>query len=120
MRNNSKLKVLTLIVMIVLIVCFARSTFAASQITPIQTSTGNSPTNNSLNNIPTTSAPLNNAANNVIEAPRNNVTTNLPNTTTNTAIPQTGAKSTTVLVSLIVFALISTVYTYLKIKKYNI
>lgn len=127
MRNNSKLKVLTLVLMIVLILCFARNTFAAAQITTINqnsanpsisTSTGNAPSNNNLNNIPTNNQAKNNVVqptNNGLEAPRN-----LPNTVTNTSIPETGAKSSTMLIGLIIFALVSTVYTYLKIKKYNI
>lgn len=125
MRNNSKLKVLTLIVMIVLIICSARTTFAASQIQSIQTTNGSTATNNNMNGITTPGAPTNNVAqptNNAITAPTNNIATpnRVPNTVTNTAIPQTGAESTTMLFVLIGFATISTIYTYLKIKKYNI
>lgn len=124
MRNNSKLKVLTLIVMIVLIICSARVTFAATQIQQIQTTNGSS-ANNNINGISTPGAGTNNniarPTNNVVTPPANNVVpNNVPNTTTNTTIPQTGAESTTMLFVLIGFATISTIYTYLKIKKYNI
>lgn len=124
MRNNSKLKVLTLIVMIVLIICSARVTFAATQIQQIQTTNGSSANNNNVNGISTPGAGTNNITrptNNTFTPPANNATpNNVPNTTTNTTIPQTGAESTTMLFVLIGFAIISTIYTYLKIKKYNI
>lgn len=125
MRNNSKLKVLTLIVMIVLIICSARVTFAATQITPIGTSNGSSANNTNMNGISTPGAGTNNISrptNNTFTTPDNNTVTpnNVPNTVTNSSIPQAGAESTTMLFVLIGFATISTIYTYLKIKKYNI
>lgn len=124
MRNNSKLKVLTLIVMIVLIICSARVTFAATQIQQISTTNGSSANNNNVNGISTPGAGTNNITrptNNVVTPPANNVVpNNVPNTTVNTTIPETGAESTTMLFVLIGFATISTIYTYLKIKKYNI
>ncbi len=123
MRNNSKLKVLTLIVMVVLIICSARTTFAAAQITPIGTSNGSSANNTNMNGISTPGANNNNVTqpgNNALNVPNVTVPNNVPNTVVNTTIPETGAESTTMLFVLIGFASISTIYTYLKIKKYNI
>lgn len=109
--------------MVVLIICSARTTFAAAQITPIGTSNGSSANNTNMNGISTPGANNNNVTqpgNNALNVPNVTVPNNVPNTVVNTTIPETGAESTTMLFVLIGFASISTIYTYLKIKKYNI
>lgn len=114
MKSINKLKVLTLVLMIISIVFFAKTSFAATSITSISTSSGNA-SNNVVNNIP----------NNVVEnTPQNNaIVNNTPANNYNNVvsnIPETGAKSSTVLMFLIGLTSISAAYTYIKVKKYNI
>lgn len=132
---KKKLKVLTLILMIALIICSAKMAFAATPITSISTSSGNSATNNTANNNMSSYGATNNAGSsgtsvNMNNPTYNNVASNTNTATnlysnntsavTNTTMPETGAKPKTVLIGLIVLALISSVYTYAKVKKYNI
>lgn len=114
MKSINKLKVLTLVLMIISVIFFAKTSFAATSITSISTSSGNA-SNNVVNNIP----------NNVVEnTPQNNtVVNNTPANNYNNVvsnIPETGAKSSVVLMFLIGLTSISAVYTYIKVKKYNI
>lgn len=118
MRRVNKLKVLTVILMAILVVCSAKMTLAATSITSISSSTGNAADNNTVNNIATNNVVENNTANNTV----NNVVANTSynNVTTNTSLPDTGAKSTIGLIALIGLTSVSAVYTYRKVKKYNI
>lgn len=116
MKKINKLKLLTLGLMVVLVMCYAKTSFAAAtQITSISSSSGNS-ANNIVNNLPT------NVINGAENKPENNVV-NLPQNNYNNVvekIPDTGAQSYTVLIILIGLTSISAVYTYIKVKKYNI
>ena len=105
MRRVNKLKVLTVILMAILVACSAKMSLAATAITSISGSTGNAADNNTVNNI---------ATNNVVANTSNNTVV------TNTSLPDTGAKSTIGLIVLIGLTSVSAVYTYRKIKKYNI
>ena len=110
MKKEKVLKILTVVLMIALVIGVAKSSFAATQtITAIENSTGNG-TNNTVNNI-SSNEPANNT-------PVNNLPVN--NAPTNTAIPDTGASSNLGLIVLITFASVSAVYTYMKVRKYNI
>lgn len=122
MKKVSKLKILTVVLMGIMILCSAKMTFAAQSISTISTSSGNSSNNNiseignSSNNTNGTDNNLtntNNVANNTLQ-PTNN------NTVQNTTLPDTGAKSSVAIVFLIVLASISAIYTYKKVKEYNI
>lgn len=126
---KNKLKVLTLILMIALIICSAGMAFAATPITSISTSSGNSATNNAANNISNTGTNNNASGNtssntpNYNNVPSNNSAKNIYTnnaSTTNTAIPETGAKPRTLLIVLIILTLVSSIYTYAKVKRYNI
>mgnify|MGYP001066843513 CR=1 FL=1 len=108
MKKISKLKVVTVILMIMLIVCSAKINFAA-QITNIGNSTGNTSNNTPVNNVPT-----NNAVNNTP------VVNNIPAPVNNTPLPATGSESSTGIIVLIALTSISAIYTYTKIRKYNI
>lgn len=120
MKNINKLKLITIGLMILLVICYAKTSFAAAtQITSISTSSGNS-ANNVVNNLP-------NGVNTVVNEPTNNVvnvatTNNSYNNYNNVVnnIPDTGAESYTAIMILIVLTSISTVYTYIKVKKYNL
>ncbi len=113
MKNTNKLKILTVILMGILILCSARMTFAAQAINNISTipSTDQniSGNNATLNNI------SNNTSNNSLIT--NNVTNNASR---NETLPKTGAELSVGLVGLISFVSISAIYTYIKVKKYNI
>ena len=108
MKRESILKLLTVVIMAALVIGIAKSSFAVSTITAIENSSGNG-TNNTLNNI-STNEPVNNTPANV---PVNNVPVNQP-------IPDTGAKSSTGLIVLIALTSVSAVYTYIKVREYNI
>ncbi len=111
MKNINKLKLITIGLMILLVICYAKTSFAAAtQITSISTSSGNS-ANNVVNNLP-------NGVNTVVNEPTNNSYNNYNNVVNN--IPDTGAESYTAIMILIVLTSISTVYTYIKVKKYNL
>lgn len=119
MKKVSKLKILTVVLMGIMILCSAKMTFAAQSISTISTSSGNSSNNNiseignSSNNTDNNLTNTNNVANNTLQ-PTNN------NTVQNTTLPDTGAKSSVAIVFLIVLASISAIYTYKKVKEYNI
>ena len=115
MKKEKVLKILTVVLMVTLVIGVARSSFAATQtITAIENSTGNG-TNNTVNNIAS-----NEPANNTLQ--NNTAVNNLPvnNVPTNTALPDTGVSSNIGLVVLITLASVSAVYTYMKVRKYNI
>lgn len=114
MRRVNKLKVLTVILMAILVACSAKMSLAATAITSISGSTGNAADNNTVNNIATNNVVENNTVNNVVANTSNNTVV------TNTSLPDTGAKSTIGLIVLIGLTSVSAVYTYRKIKKYNI
>ncbi len=122
MKNTNKLKILVVILMGILILCSARMTFAAqaiNNITTIPATDQPSATNNtSLNNISNTSGTQpNNTSNNAIVT---NKVNNTSNNTQNTTLPKTGAELSVGLVGLISFVSISAIYTYIKVRKYNI
>ena len=102
MKKINKLKVLTLIAMIMLVVFSAKYSFAQT-ITTIGNSTGNTSNNTNLNNVQT-----------------NNVVNNTPAPVNNTVLPDAGTKSSTGILVLITLTSISAIYTYTKVRKYNI
>lgn len=116
MKKVNKYKILTVILLSIVVICSARLSFAATinnsnttnSLTSIQTTNG-SATNNPVNNIPN-NTPVNTPAPSPSPSP-------VPN---NTALPETGAESTTALIVLIVVASISAIYTYSKVKEYNV
>lgn len=110
MKKSSVLKLMTVVVMIALILGSAKICFAAAQIQPIENSGGNSAGNNTLNSVNNTS---NNVANNTI--PVNNT-----NKVENTPLPNAGKESSLGIVVLIALTSISAIYTYIKVKEYNI
>lgn len=116
MKKVNKYKILTVILLSIVVICSARLSFAA-------TINNSNQTNNSLTSIQTTNGSASNSAVNNIanNTPVNNTPaptpTPVPN---NTALPETGAESTTALIVLIVVASISAIYTYSKVKEYNV
>ncbi len=110
MKKSSVLKLMTVVVMIALILGTAKMSFAATQIQPIENSGGNSAGNNTLNTVNNTT---NNVANNTI--PVNNT-----NKVENTTLPEAGKESSLGIVVLIALTSISAIYTYIKVKEYNI
>jgi uncharacterized protein HemX len=110
MKKSSVLKLMTVVVMIALILGTAKMSFAATQIQPIENSGGNSAGNNTLNSVNNTT---NNVANNTI--PVNNT-----NKVENTTLPEAGKESSLGIVVLIALTSISAIYTYIKVKEYNI
>ena len=110
MKKSSVLKLMTVVVMIALILGTANMSFAATQIQPIENSGGNSAGNNTLNTVNNTT---NNVANNTI--PVNNT-----NKVENTTLPEAGKESSLGIVVLIALTSISAIYTYIKVKEYNI
>lgn len=131
MIKKNWLKVVTLILMIVIVICSAKLSFA---VTSIPTTGGNNtPTNRATNNVPSGSSsnnalgantPSNGSANgslNMQQPPvsnNNSVQGNKP-TTTNGTIPETGAESVLPLIIMGSLATVSAVYTYSKVKRYN-
>ncbi len=116
MKKISVLKVLTVLLMAVLVVGVAESTFAATptiQVQSIENSGGNS-SNNVVNNV--RNEPVNNIPVNNTPAPVNNT----PAPVSNKVLPDAGAKSTAGIVVLIALTSISAIYTYIKVKEYNI
>lgn len=114
MKRVSKLKILTVVVMVVLIVFSARASFAQTitsnqSVTSIQNSTGNTANNTSVNNVQTNNTTNNTLVNNVTNTPVNN-----------TVLPDTGAASTTGIFVLMALTSISAIYTFIKVRKYNI
>ena len=105
MKKINKLKVLTLIAMIMLVVFSAKYSFAQT-ITTIGNSTGNTSNNTNLNNVQT-----NNVVNNT-PAPVNNT----PAPVNNTVLPDAGTKSSTGILVLITLTSISAIYTYTKLE----
>lgn len=113
MKRVSKLKILTVVVMVMLIIFSAKVSFAQT-ITSIGNSTGNTANNTSVNNVVT-----NNTTNNITNnTPTNNVVNNTP--VNNTVLPDTGAASTTGIFVLMALTSISAIYTFIKVRKYNI
>ena len=110
MKKSSVLKLMTVVVMLALILGSAKISFAAAQIQPIENSGGNSAGNNTLNSVNNTT---NNVANNTI--PVNNT-----NKVENTTLPEAGKESSLGIVVLIALTSISAIYTYIKVKEYNI
>lgn len=110
MKKSSVLKLMTVVVMLALILGSAKISFAAAQIQPIENSGGNSAGNNTLNSVNNTS---NNVANNTM--PVNNT-----NKVENTPLPNAGKESSLGIVVLIALTSISAIYTYIKVKEYNI
>ena len=110
MKKSSVLKLMIVVVMIALILGTAKMSFAATQIQPIENSGGNSAGNNTLNSVNNTT---NNVANNTI--PVNNT-----NKVENTTLPEAGKESSLGIVVLIALTSISAIYTYIKVKEYNI
>ena len=114
MKRESILKLLTVFVMVALVIGIAKSSFAVSTITAIENSSGNG-TNNTLNNIarnePVNNTPVNNTP--VNHTPVNNVPINQP-------MPDTGAKSSTGFIVLIALTSVSAIYTFIKVREYNI
>lgn len=112
MNKTNILKLITIIAVVGLILGFSKVNFA---VTSIETSGGNK-TNNVINSV-------NNTSNNVTNNTENNTTTplNTNNTiTNNTVLPDTGAKSSLGIIVLIALTSVSAVYTYVKVKEYNI
>ena len=115
MKKVNKYKILTVILLAIVVICSARLSFAVS-------------INNGGNNIPTITTTNGSAANNTVPNIANNLTVNEPVNTpaptpapvTNTVLPETGAESQIGLVVLIVVASISAIYTYSKVKEYNV
>ncbi len=107
MNKISKLKIVTVFLMAMLIIFSAKSSFA-QPITTIGNSTGNSTNNTPVNNIA-----QNNVTNNVVN-------TVAPEPVNNTVLPDTGASSSTGIIILMVLTSVSAVYTYIKVKEYNI
>ena len=132
MKKNVILKFLVLVLMVAVIFGVAKSSFAVSTITPIEngnTGANNTAGNNTANNVtvapvntaPANTAPANNVANNAPTntAPANNaVVNNSP--VNNTVIPATGAKSAAGLFILMGVFGVSAVYTFVRLKKYEI
>jgi hypothetical protein len=114
MKKSSVLKLMTVVVMIILILGTAKMSFAATQIQPIENSGGNSVTNNTLNSVNNTS---NNTTNNVAN---NTIPVNNTNKVENTTLPKAGKESSLGIVVLIALTSISAIYTYIKVKEYNI
>ncbi len=107
MNKTSILKLITIIAVVGLILGFSKVNFA---VTSIETSGGNK-TNNVINSVNNTS---NNVTNNTTPLNTNNTITN------NTVLPDTGAKSSLGIIVLIALTSVSAVYTYVKVKEYNI
>lgn len=114
MKKSSVLKLMTVVVMIALILGTAKMSFAATQIQPIENSGGNSAGNNTLNSVNNTS---NNTTNNVAN---NTIPVNNTNKVENTTLPEAGKESSLGIVVLIALTSISAIYTYIKVKEYNI
>ena len=120
MRKSFVLKIVTVVFMILLVCGFAKLSFAATQtitaLNSIENDTVGNGSNNTVNNIT-----ANEPANNTVE--NNTLTNNVPVNNTpvnNTAIPETGAKSNVGLFTLMGIFSVSAVYTFVKIKKYEI
>ena len=114
MKKSSVLKLMTVVVMIALVLGSAKISFAAAQIQPIENSGGNSAGNNTLNSVNNTS---NNTTNNVAN---NTIPVNNTNKVENTPLPNAGKESSLGIVVLIALTSISAIYTYIKVKEYNI
>ncbi len=132
MKKINSLKVITLVLMIMLAISvssrvFADDTPAITTLTGNNTNqgntsigtisdntTGNGTTNTNTNNTNNT----NNAINNT------NVATNLPttnnSTSTSDSLPKAGLSSSSTIIFLIIATSISAIYTYKKVKEYNL
>lgn len=111
MNKPNILKLITIIAVVGLILGFSKVNFA---VTSIETSGGNK-TNNVINSVNNTSNNVtNNTENNTTPLNKNNTITN------NTVLPDTGAKSSLGIIVLIALTSVSAIYTYVKVKEYNI
>ncbi len=122
MKRTNILKLITIIAVVALIIGASQLSYAANTITPIEKSGGNG-TNNTVNTVSNTeSNSTNNTANNTLNNVTNNVTNNNSTIPVNnsTALPDAGAESSIGLFVLIGLATVSAVYTYIKVKEYNI
>lgn len=126
MKRTNILKLITIIAVVALIIGASQLSYAANTITPIEKSGGNG-TNNTVNTVSNTeSNSTNNTANNTSNNTLNNVTNNVTNNNStipvnnSTALPDAGAESSIGLFVLIGLATVSAVYTYIKVKEYNI
>ena len=128
MNRSNLLKLLTVLLIVVFIVIGTKAVLAAQsiEIRSVEGSGGNTPANRA-NAIPTTTNEPENTTNNVVNeadnTPSNNLVSpanNVPNNVNNKTIPDTGAKSQTGLFIFMILALVSAVYTFIKVKEYNI
>lgn len=122
MKRTNILKLITIIAVVALIIGASQLSYAAQNITTIEKSGGNG-TNNTVNTVNNTE---NNTTNNTSNSIANNATNNVTNNNStipvnnSTALPDAGAESSIGLFVLIGLATVSAVYTYIKVKEYNI
>ena len=111
MRKVSKM-ILILFVVVAMLVCLKSSVYASEIVTITDSDSGLNATANSVNNIGTL-----NQANTTNETNEQPIV--IENEVPEEDIPDTGREDTVLLVLIAVVA-ISSIYTYLKVKKYNI
>ena len=126
MKRTNILKLITIIAVVALIIGASQLSYAANTITPIEKSGGNG-TNNTVNTVSNTeSNSTNNTSNNTSNNKSNNTSNNVTNynstipVNNSTALPEAGAESSIGLFVLIGLTAVSAVYTYIKVKEYNI
>ena len=130
MKRTNILKLITIIAVVALIIGASQLSYAANTITPIEKSGGNG-TNNTVNTVSNTesnteSNSTNNTSNNTSNNKSNNTSNNVTNNNStipvnnSTALPEAGAESSIGLFVLIGLTAVSAVYTYIKVKEYNI
>lgn len=146
MKKVNSLKIITLLLMIMLIICVSSNVFA-DDTQQIQTISSNSSGNSSIGTISSNSSGngsigtintnsnsnsnSNDSSNTNINGNSNsngstNLSTNLPTTnttkdsSTNQDLPSAGINSNSVIAFLTIATIISAIYTYKKIKEYNI
>lgn len=113
MRKVSKM-ILILFVVVTMLVCLKSSVYASEIVTITDSDSGLNATANSVNNIGTL-----NQANTTNEANEHEQPIVIENEVPEEDIPDTGREDTVLLVLIAVVA-ISSIYTYLKVRKYNI
>ena len=111
MRKVSKM-ILVLFAVVAMLVCLKSSAYASEIVTITDSDSGLNATANSVNNIGTL-----NQANTTNEANEQPIV--IENEVPEEDIPDTGREDTVLLVLIAVVA-ISSIYTYLKVRKYNI
>lgn len=126
MKRTNILKLITIIAVVALIIGASQLSYAANTITPIEKSGGNG-TNNTVNTVSNTeSNSTNNTSNNTSNNKSNNTSNNVTNNNStipvnnSTSLPEAGAESSIGLFVLIGLTAVSAVYTYIKVKEYNI